>query len=160
MGCQPVAEPIYTNVLAADDRARRTGLDGGAHDRRSRLAGAIGRSEGHCRLLEGPRLRTRCIQGAEADIARLEPAAAPTCSACGRPHHRVGVATGRIPPPILRARHVGLRPSRDQMPDEMNVGRDTAMLNRMALTICFALAPAVEAGAYTAYVSNEKGNTI
>ena len=42
----------------------------------------------------------------------------------------------------------------------MNVGRDTATLSRMALAICFALAPAIEAGAYTAYVSNEKGNTI
>jgi PQQ-dependent catabolism-associated beta-propeller protein len=37
---------------------------------------------------------------------------------------------------------------------------DRARCRRLILAICFGLAPAVEAGAYTAYVSNEKGNTI
>ena len=34
------------------------------------------------------------------------------------------------------------------------------MWPRVILGICIALAPAAEATAYTAYVSNEKGNTI
>jgi YVTN family beta-propeller protein len=37
---------------------------------------------------------------------------------------------------------------------------DRAKWRRLILAICLALAPAVEANAYTAYVSNEKGNTI
>src|SRR5580700_10140845 len=34
------------------------------------------------------------------------------------------------------------------------------MWRRVILGMCIALVPAVEASAYTAYVSNEKGNTI
>src|ERR1700687_3810567 len=46
------------------------------------------------------------------------------------------------------------------MPAQMTERKHMAMWRRTILGICLAFAPVVEAGAYKAYVSNEKGNTI
>src|ERR1700736_845445 len=160
MGRQPAAEPFRPDVLAPNDRARRAGVDGGAHDRRSSRAGTFSRSDGRFRFPEEPGLCAGRVQGTKADVTRLEPAAAPAYSVGRRPHHRVGVAAGRIPASILRARHIGFRSSRDQMPAQMTERRHMAMWRRPILGVCLAFAPVVEADAYKAYVSNEKGNTI
>jgi hypothetical protein len=42
----------------------------------------------------------------------------------------------------------------------MTAGKGTDMWRGMILGICVAFVPAVEAAAYRAYVSNEKGNTV
>ena len=46
------------------------------------------------------------------------------------------------------------------MPAQMTIGKRTAMWRRSITGMCFALVPVAEAGAYKAYVSNEKSNTI
>jgi PQQ-dependent catabolism-associated beta-propeller protein len=46
------------------------------------------------------------------------------------------------------------------MPVQMTIRKGVAMWRRIILGACFAIAPVAEAGAYKAYVSNEKGNTI
>jgi PQQ-dependent catabolism-associated beta-propeller protein len=46
------------------------------------------------------------------------------------------------------------------MPAQMTIGKHTAMSRRLILGMCLALVPVAQAGAYRAYVSNEKSNTV
>ena len=58
LGRDPVAEPLLSQFQARHDRARQSGLDGHAHDRRGRRAHQIRRSEGPARLHARRRIST------------------------------------------------------------------------------------------------------
>src|SRR6516164_2043554 len=96
MGGRADAKPLSQAELAAYDRPRHAGMDGGTHDRRGHLAGEFGRSQDGVRLPQGSRVFRCGIQGPEAYASALEPAAATANPLGRRPHRGFGVTTGRI----------------------------------------------------------------
>src|SRR5262245_17370830 len=116
MGCEPAAEPLRGAVSPPHDGARHAGLDGGAHDRRGGGAPACGRCEADARFFQKSRFRAGRLQGAEADPARVESAAAPADPLERWTRHRLGLAAAGIFAPVLRARYARGRPAGDEMP--------------------------------------------
>src|SRR5690242_6542550 len=158
MGRGPAAEPVRAALLPPHDGARHAGLDGGAHDRRGRRPWGDA-ADRDARFLQEPRFCARRLQGAQADAARLGPAASPAHSAERRPHDRIGLAAGGLFAPGLRARYARVRPAREQMPARPRKEM-TAMRRSVIIGTLIVLGLAQPAAAATAYVSNEKGNTI
>src|SRR5262249_11434727 len=96
-------------------------------------------------------------QGPQVPVPRRQPAAAPAYPACRRTHRRLGLAAGGISPSGVGARHPRRRSAGNQMQAQM---RTRVRLVCLILGFVLALACAPAALAYTAYVSNEKGNTV
>src|SRR6185437_875642 len=92
----------------------------------------------------------------EAHRARLEPAVAPADPAHRRTWHGLGVAPGRLLAPDLATRHPWLRPAGDQMQTSLKA----LALRGGALALLASLGALSPAWAVTAYVTNEKGNSI
>src|SRR5919204_3752677 len=158
MGRSAIAEPVHEIVCTQDDGARHAGLVGGAHDRRERLARAVRRRTGHRGFSQESRVCAGRLQGTEADVARLELPAASAHPAGRWPNDRVGLAPRGFPAPGDRARHARLRPSRDEMPAPVNRTRSIALSFALGALLWLLLVP--HAAAFTAYVSNEKSNTV
>ena len=68
------------------------------------------------RLYPRPGLRARRLQGPAGDLPRLGRPAAPADPARRRQRRGLGLAAGRVRPPVLAARHPRHRPPRDRMP--------------------------------------------
>src|SRR5215472_5692603 len=155
MGCGAASEPLHQGVLAPHERARHAGVDRRPHDRRSGRAYARGRRAAGARLSAQPGFRARRLQGTEAHAARLEPATAPAYPARRRTHRRLGLAAGSFSASGIGTRYPRVRSAREQVPAQMR-----ADVRFLCLIFALALAGAPAARAYTAYVSNEKSNTV
>src|SRR6185437_1555985 len=97
-----------------------------------------------------PRFRCCSLQGTEALVAQLGLAASPTYPAVGWSHRRVDLAAARFSAPGDRTRYTRLRSSGNQVQTAMKWAVFCVWLG-------FSPAPAL---ALTAYVTNERDNTI
>src|SRR5208282_4192103 len=163
MGRDPIAKPLYEAGLAAHERARQQRLGGDAHDRRGGRAHGLQRSQDPPRLSHRAGVRHCRLQGPKTNLAPLEPAIAPAYSAGRWTHDRLGFAAGRLSAPNFRTRYAWLRPAGNKMQIAMKLSIKSG-IGALALSVfalnALALAMASRAVAFTAYVSNEKGNSI
>ena len=116
----------------------------------------LDRSRHAARLYPRPGLRARRLQGPAGDLPRLGRPAAPADPARRRQRRGLGLAAGRVRPPVLAARHPRHRPPRDRMPRADDAEEPPCATSSPPPLVRLA-APA---GAYTVYVSNERGNSI
>src|ERR1700724_1114094 len=163
MGRDSIAKPFHEIRLAGYERARQQRLGGEAHDWRGGVAYRLERSQGHSRLSDRTGFRDCRLQGPKTDPAPLEPAIAPADSARRWPNDRIGLAAARFSASNIGTRYARLRRTGNEMhiaislPERSKVdslARSVFALNALAFVM------ASPAGAFTAYVSNEKGNSI
>ena len=145
-------------------RTRRRGGDASEH----------GRSREAVRLHQEPGVLARGVQGPEAVVARLEPAAAPTHPPVRRTQYGFRVAPRGISASVVGIGYVGRRSSGDQMQNRLACSTRSsrppfsgeALMSALARTAFSGLWLAVlllgtnPAFAFLAFVSNEKGNSI
>ena len=154
------AKPLSEAEFAAHDGAGHAGMDRGAHDRRGDVAGEFGRSQSGAGFPQRPGFFNCGIQGPAAYAARLEPAASPADPAGGWPHGGFGVAAGRFPASGLGTRYARRRSARNQMQAAMKTERAWMRCHILLFGMIVWLAGTLPAGAFIAYVSNEKSNTV
>ena len=135
MGRDPIAEPLLPRVQAPHD----------ARDMQAWIAARMigeavarvesARSRKPCAAIcAAPNSRSRRVQGAEADAARLEPATAPADPARPTGATRVGLAAGGLSAPIVGTRHAGPRSAGDEMQTSTDAGRRFASARRSLAT--------------------------
>src|SRR5208282_346192 len=151
VGRGAAAKPVRAHVPSRHERARQPSMGGDADDRGFGQPGQVGGRESGQGADAGAGFRGRGLQGGGADAAPVEPAASPADPLDRRAEHGLGLAPGGFPAPGLGTRYAGLRSAGDQM--------------QARLTLCvFALAASAlwpaPGFANTAFVSNEKGNSI
>src|SRR3989442_906667 len=163
MGRNSIAKPFHEFRLAAHERARQQRLGGNAHDRRGGVAYRLERSQDHSRLSDRTGFRHCRLQGPKTNPAPLEPAIAPAYSARRWPDDSFGLAAGRISASNIGTRYARLRRAGNEMQTAMSL-RERSKVNPLAGSVfalnALAFVMASPAGAFTAYVSNEKGNSI
>src|ERR1700722_6801140 len=163
MGRDSIAKSLYEARLAAYERARQQRLGGDAHDWRGSVAHRLERSQDHSRLSDRTGFRHCHLQGPKTDTAPLEPAIAPAYFARRWPDDRFGLAAGRFSASNIGTRYARLRRTGNEIQNEMS-RRERSKVNPLARSVfalnALALVMASPAGAFTAYVSNEKGNSI
>src|SRR6185437_16076938 len=147
MGRHSVAAPLLSRLQARHDGARQPGLGRRAHDWRRRRPHQDRRPREAAHLYAQPRLRSRRFQGHALDAAAVESAIAAADPAHRRPLDGLGFAPGRLSASGVGTRHNGSRSAGDEM--------QTAVISALALFL--AVSPAAAA---TAYITNEKGNSI
>src|SRR6202011_872179 len=163
MGRDSIAKPFHETRLAAYERARQQRLGGEAHDWRGGVAHRLERSQGHSRLSDRTGFRDCRFQGPKKAPAPLEPAIAPADSARRWPDDRFGLAAGRFSASNIGTRYARLRRTGNEMHTAISL-RERSQVNPLARSVfalnALAFVMATPPGAYTAYVSNEKGNSI
>src|ERR1700730_3707873 len=163
MGRDPIAKPLHETRLAAYERARQQRLGGDAHDWRGGVAYRLERSQDHSRLSDRTGFRHCRLQGPKTDPPPLEPAIAPAYSARGWPDDRFGLAAGRFSASNIGTRYARLRRTGNEMHIAISLHERSKVdpLARFVFALnALAFVMASPAGAFTAYVSNEKGNSI
>src|SRR3984893_12490528 len=166
VGSRSVAEPVHEDVRPSNDRTRHAGLVCRAHDWRGRVENALIRSQDPARFSQGSRFRPRRIQGSATDTEGLESSASPANSSERRQNGRLGLSAGRVSASGVGTRHARHGPAGNQMQVELNrvTGTPTIRRARLLGIGLLGIGPLVlaqaQASAFTAYVSNEKSNTI
>src|SRR5579871_5087054 len=159
MGCHPDPEPLPQAEFAAHDGARHAGLDGRAGCWRGGLADQFRRSKDRVRLDQGKRLFGCRLQRPAANLARLEFATSAADSARRWSHGGVSFAAGRFSASVFRTRYARNRSARNQV--QIAVMERLQMWRYCLSSLLLAcVAASGAARGYTAYISNEKGNTV
>jgi ABC transporter substrate binding protein (PQQ-dependent alcohol dehydrogenase system) len=109
--------------------------------------------------VKGPDFAVAAFKGRKLTV-RDWASASSAHSSYRRTRDRLGIATGGVPAPIFRTRYPRHGSSGDQMSAQIAFLGRRAMWLRLTLGVWFSTVIAGEASTFTAYVSNEKGNTV